>query len=193
MSIDSQYKYFIVYNQTTGKITRSGTVDASTDHSELPEALDVLYLTEAINVNHSEQSIDLETMSIVDKPIVTPLPVVTATWDTIKAYRERFIAEPIDTDEGLLHADSESMQRLESADEHYVDLPKKKAGKVRWKMADNTIVELSILELKKLNKDVRKAKAIRTAKLFEKAEVLNEMDPKPTLEFIADINNWIEP
>ena len=126
--------------------------------------------------------------TIVDKPVIH-----YATWNDIKIYRNQFANTPVTTEKGLLDVDSDSMETLQMAEDHFVFLPTVENGKLAWKMADNTIVYLTHAELIAMNAEAKDLRAKQVAIMFYRAEVLRAMDPAPTLEYVASYQNWIEP
>lgn len=116
-----------------------------------------------------------------------------ATWEVIKTYRNTFEQAELDTPHGLLDVDLVAMERLCTAVKQFLFLPTVEDGKLAWKMADNTIQLFNYIELKALFEEADRLRSVRAAYLHKRAEELAAMDPAPEVDFVADINNWIEP
>ena len=132
--------------------------------------------------------------TLVDPPVLALKPApgpVPATWNDTKTFRQSFECLPITTPHGTIQVCSPSLARLEHAVENFMVLDTLVGGKLGWKMADNSIVLFTLLELTALLNEATTLKAKRAALLHAKAEELRVMDPPPTLAFISDFNNWI--
>ena len=185
--------YSVIYQTATGAILGYRVSENAVPPESLPEDCAVLALSEDRPPVPELQSVDLVSGELVDVPVPEEPAIFYAQWVDIKNCREQFEQFPIDTPHGLLDADLSSMERLRLAIKQFLFLPTVQNGKLAWKMADNTIEQFTYLELQGLYEEADKARSIRAAYLHVRAEELAAMDPAPTLDFISDINNWIEP
>ena len=193
MNIPDNTQYAVVFNDETGKLFFAGNANKDSDFDFVPEGFSVLFFPTVLGVDINTQAVDLETKTLIDKVITTPMPVRYATWQIIKERRIELMESPVETSYGFMDADQASVLMMETAIEHFDVLPTVIQEKLTWKKADNTFIKLTKLELIAMRHQVVQGKALRGSALFSKAEQFNQMDPKPTLEFISDIINWIEP
>ena len=193
MNTSTLYAFFVLFDKTTGAIASYGDHNTEEPIADLPEELDVVYFVERVAVNVTTQSINTETLELVNVAISEPEFIPTATWENIKEFRNKFADTPVTTEKGLLDVDSNSMETLQMAEDHFTFLPTVENGKLAWKMADNTIVYLTHPELIAMNAEAKDLRAKQVAIMFYRAEVLRAMDPAPLLEYVASYQNWIEP
>ena len=192
MPFTKDTKYAAVYNTQTGKILSAEHADESTEYNELPEDFDVLAFDTVQDIDFQQQTVDLDTLRIVDVPPPRVVIVNRAEWENIKFFRDKFANTPVITEQGLLDVDSASMETLQMAEDHFAFLPTVENGKLAWKMADNQIVYLTHAELIAMNTEAKDLRAKQVAIMFYRAEVLRAMDPAPLLEYVALYSNWVE-
>ena len=186
-------KFEIVYNNQTGSIVTYCECENEQTYELLPEELSVLFLDEVVPIDLSAQSIDLETLSVVNETVDYAAIRLLASWADIKRYRNEFSNRPIAVTAGLLDIDSTSMEILQLAEEQFDILPTVTNGELAWKMADNSYVYLEYQDVVLMNTEAKQLKAQQVATMFYQAEVFRAMSPAPTLDYVASYDNWIEP
>lgn len=111
-----------------------------------------------------------------------------AEWHFIKQKRNELEQAPILTAFGLFDADELSIKRMEMAIANFDNLPTLNAGKLTWKLADNTFVEVTKAELTGIYTGLIAELAVRAARLHAKAaELLNS---SKTLREILQDTTW---
>jgi hypothetical protein len=187
----------VLYEPANGRIISYARVREGRDpFPDRHDTMDIMCFAGLLDISVKTHRMDLDTMTVVEGQVPQPFSVSLpqlATWDSIKTARNTFEQIPVNTPHGYLDADTDSMERLRLAVKQYVFLPTLQNGKLAWKMADNTIALFNQIELNALYEEADRIRSIRAAYLHVKAEELAAMDPAPTLEFISNINNWIEP
>jgi len=112
-----------------------------------------------------------------------------ATWDEIKARRDVIEQLPISLVEGAFDADEISLKRMELALLEFANLPTLDAqSKLTWKLADNTLLPLTQVELQSVYDRVRTALAVRSATLHGSAGAL--LQSGALLKDLTPLSNW---
>lgn len=115
-----------------------------------------------------------------------------ATWAQIKHWRDTHEVAPIDTSYGTFDCDPRSDARLAGSMEQFVHLPTLNQGKLTWKRADNSYIELTQGDLQQLYTEVKRKRAERGALLHVKGEAFRHMATPPTPAQLADLSFWLE-
>lgn len=111
-----------------------------------------------------------------------------ATWEQIKECRDAFEQTPLTTTYGTFDADEKSMKRMELALESFGSLPTLQAGRLTWKLADNSLLPLTEMELQDVYSQIKTGIATRAALLHVQAEIFAASPP--SLKTIKDPANW---
>jgi hypothetical protein len=115
-----------------------------------------------------------------------------ATWAQIKHWRDTHETAPVDTTFGNFDCDERSDARMAGSIELFDSLPTLQEGKLTWKRADNTFIQLTKVELEQVYAEVKTNRAARGAILHVKAEQFRQMSPAPTPAQLADLSFWLE-
>lgn len=158
---------FVVYESATGIIVQYGNERPDTPQSGavVPSGCSILEVEE-----HPEDNsrVNLATLEI---EIIDPL-AEAADWGQVKQVRDQIESSPITVPgQGTFDVDDVSLKRMELALANFNDLPTVVDGKLTWKRADNSFVDLTMVELQGIFDNVRRLGAIRAADLHQKAEV----------------------
>jgi hypothetical protein len=108
----------------------------------------------------------------------------TATWEQIKAKREELKRSPITTSKGAFDVDDVSFQNISTAIGSFDALSDAAGGALGWKLADNSLVEVSLIDLEA----VRNAVAVRANTIHTHAEMI-AANP-PTVGELGDLSLW---
>lgn len=114
-----------------------------------------------------------------------------ATWEQIRDLRDAHELSPVTTTYGTFDADEKAEYRLTQAISTFDSLPTVQNGKLGWKLADNTLVQLSLAELQDVYQQLRTNRAIRAAVLHAKAEQFRVADPAPTPAQLKQLDFWL--
>lgn len=112
------------------------------------------------------------------------------TWNEIKAWRNTHESSPVTTSFGSFDADDLSVTRIQEAIEQFDDLPTLAAGKLVWKLADNSFLPLTKTELQQVLTELKQARSIRGALLHVKAEQFNLLEVKPNNKNLSNLSFW---
>lgn len=114
-----------------------------------------------------------------------------AIWEQIRSIRDAHELSPVTTTYGTFDADEKAEYRLTQAIDTFGSLPTLQNGKLGWKLADNTLVQLSHSELSDVYQQLRNNRAIRAAVLHAKAEQFRVADPAPTPAQLKQLDFWL--
>lgn len=180
--------HFYVYEKGTGTITFTGvTADVPVHDSETEGYVLGVQLPRNTKVIHNEETGELEEIT-VSRTHPDDLPT---HWGVIKHFRNLHESSPVTTNYGTFDADELSSMRLQEAYDHFESLPTVVDGILTWKLADNSFVGLTKVEILDALTQLKVNRSVRAALLHVKAEQFNSQDPKPSLNFLSDINNWL--
>jgi hypothetical protein len=115
-----------------------------------------------------------------------------ASWEQIKHWRDTHETAPVTTSFGVFDCDERSDARMAGSIELFDSLPTLQEGKLTWKRADNTFIQLTKVELEQVYAEVKTNRAARGAILHVKAEQFRQMSPAPTPAQLADLSFWLE-
>jgi hypothetical protein len=115
-----------------------------------------------------------------------------ATWAQIRERRDAHETAPIATAFGTFDCDPRSDARMAGSIELFDSLPTLQEGKLTWKRADNTFIQLTKAELEQVYAEVKTNRAARGAILHVKAEQFRQMSLAPTPAQLADLSFWLE-
>ena len=118
----------------------------------------------------------------------TPPEEKTATWGQIKECRDTFEQSPLATSYGTFDADEKSLKRMELALEAFDSLPTLVSGRLTWKLADNSLLALTKMELEDVFDQLKTNIAARAAVLHVQAEIFAASPP--TVGYIKNPVNW---
>ena len=114
-----------------------------------------------------------------------------ATWEQIRDLRDAHELSPVATTYGTFDADEKAEYRLTQAIAMFDSLPTLQNGKLGWKLADNTLLPLSLAELEDAYQQIKTNRAIRAALLHAKAEQFRVADPAPTPAQLKQLEFWL--
>lgn len=114
-----------------------------------------------------------------------------ATWTQIRDARDAHELSPVATTYGTFDADEKAEYRLTQAIDTFGSLPTVQNGKLGWKLADNTHVQLSLAELQDVYQQLQTNRAIRAAVLHARAEQFRVADPAPTPAQLKQLDFWL--
>lgn len=114
-----------------------------------------------------------------------------ATWEQIRDWRDAHELSPVTTTFGIFDADEKAEYRLTQAIDTFGSLPTVQNGKLGWKLADNTVIPLSLSELEDVHEQIKTNRAIRAAVLHAKAEQFRVADPAPTPAQLKQLDFWL--
>lgn len=115
-----------------------------------------------------------------------------ASWEQIKHWRDTHETAPVTTSFGVFDCDERSDARMAGSIELFDSLPTLQEGKLTWKRADNTFIQLTKVELEQVYAEVKTNRAARGAILHVKAEQFRQISPAPTPAQLADLSFWLE-
>lgn len=115
-----------------------------------------------------------------------------ATWAQIRDQRDAHEIAPIPTTFGTFDCDPRSDARMAGSIELFDNLPTVQAGKLTWKRADNSFIQLTKAELEQVYAEVKINRGARGAVLHVKAEQFRAMAPTPTPAQLSDLAFWLE-
>lgn len=119
---------------------------------------------------------------------LNPLNMI-ATWEQIKAKRNEIELMPISLADGrVFDYDKDAMDRFDRAINSFDSLPTLVNGELAWKLYDNTLEYMTKAELTAVRDELVSKQAIRTATIFQQAELLNAQGK--TLSEVNDLTNW---
>lgn len=113
-----------------------------------------------------------------------------ATWEQIKYYRDTFELEPITLDDGrTFDYDDPAMKRMLRATNNWAALDKEPDGTLGWKLHDNTITYVTLVELQTILTELDLKQAQRASKLHKQAEIFNATGA--LLGTVKVLSNWL--
>ena len=114
-----------------------------------------------------------------------------ATWGQIKHWRDTHEIAPVTTTFGAFDCDERSDARMRQAIEAFDSLPTVTDGTLAWKRADNTLVNLTLVELQQVYQEGKIERASRAALLHQQAEAFRQQSVPPTPAQLAQLETWI--
>ena len=116
-----------------------------------------------------------------------------STESNINHWRELHKRSPVVTSFGLFDADNDADKNFEEMIEFFDGLPTLIDGKLTWKLADNSFLPLTKIELTQVYSEIGQARAGRGALLHVKAEQFKQMNPRPLMSELSSIDFWLSP